>query len=234
MKEKLSETLSHVTDWVFDLDNTLYPRHCDLFAQIDVKMTAYVGELLDLDHDAARKVQKELYRDFGTTLRGLMDRYHVDPHEFLHAVHDIDYSMVEPNPVLGQMIAALPGRKHIFTNADTTHAERTIEKLGITEHFDHIFDIVAADMIPKPDFRPYETFLVAHGVDAERAAMFEDMPRNLEVPKEMGMATVLVLPQQGTDFNAEEWEHAGHEEETIDFITHDIGAFLADVLEAID
>ncbi len=234
MQEKLAESLSHVTDWVFDLDNTLYPRHCDLFAQIDVKMTAYVAELLDLDRVSARKVQKELYRDFGTTLRGLMDRYHVDPHEFLHAVHDIDYSLVEPNPVLGQMIAALPGRKHIFTNADVTHAERTIEKLGITEHFDHIFDIVAADMIPKPDWRPYETFLVAHQVDAERAAMFEDMPRNLDVPKEMGMATVLVLPQEGSKYAAEEWEHAGHEGEVIDFTTQDIGAFLADVLEAID
>ncbi len=234
MHEEMKDALSHVTDWVFDLDNTLYPRHCNLFAQIDINMTAYVAELLDLEREAARLVQKELYRDYGTTLRGLMDRYHIDPHDFLHAVHNIDYSMVEPNPVLGQMIAALPGRKHIFTNADITHAERTIEKLGITEHFDHIFDIVAADMIPKPDWRPYEIFIDAHGVDAERAAMFEDMPRNLEVPKEMGMATVLVLPQHGTQFSAEKWEHEGHEAEAIDFTTRDIGEFLADVLEAID
>ncbi len=234
MKEQLADTLSHVTDWVFDLDNTLYPRHCDLFAQIDIKMTAYVANLLDLDLVAARKVQKDLYRDYGTTLRGLMEEYHADPHDFIDVVHDIDYSPIEPNPVLGQMIAALPGRKHIFTNADIGHAERTIEKLGITQHFDHIFDILAADLIPKPDARPYEMFVDVFGVDAERAVMFEDMPRNLDVPKDMGMATVLVLPQAGSEFSAEDWEHSVDEEENIDFVTRDIDGFLADVLVAID
>ncbi len=230
----MKERLSHITDWVFDLDNTLYPRHCDLFAQIDVKMTAYVADLLDLDPVSARKVQKELYRDYGTTMHGLMEQYQIDPHDFIDKVHDIDYSPVDENPALGQMIAALPGRKHIFTNADIGHAERTLEKLGITGHFDQIFDIIAADMIPKPDWRPYETFLAAHGVDAERAVMFEDMPRNLDVPKEMGMATVLVLPHEGTDYHAEEWEHSGHENEATDFVTRDINGFLSEVLVAID
>jgi putative hydrolase of the HAD superfamily len=230
----MKDKLSHITDWIFDLDNTLYPRHCDLFAQIDVKMNEYVAGLLDLDLVAARKVQKELYRDYGTTLRGLMEQYHVEPYEFLHAVHDIDYSMVEPNPELGKMIGSLPGRKHIFTNADTDHAVRTIEQLGIAENFDQIFDIVAADMIPKPDSAPYEMFITTHGVDAERAVMFEDMPRNLDVPKEMGMATVLVLPQEDSDFNAEAWEHAGHDDGQIDFVTRDINEFLAEVLVAID
>ncbi len=233
MKEELADGLSHVTDWIFDLDNTLYPRDCDLFAQIDVKMTGFVGNLLDLDPVAARKVQKELYRDYGTTLHGLMEQYQIDPHEFIEHVHDIDYSAIEPNLELGNMIAALPGRKHIFTNADQGHAERTLEKLGITTHFDHIFDIIAADMVPKPDYRTYETFIGAHQVDAERAVMFEDMPRNLDVPKDMGMATVLVLPEEGSSFSAEAWEHSVNEEDAIDFTTRDINAFLKQVLDAI-
>ncbi len=234
MPEKLNDALSHVTDWVFDLDNTLYPRHCDLFSQIDVKMNEYVAGLLDLDLAAARKVQKELYRDYGTTLRGLMECYQVEPHDFLNAVHDIDYSVLEPNPELGQLIGALPGRKHIFTNADTSHAVRTIEALGIALHFDQIFDIIAADMIPKPDAAPYELFIASQGVDAERAAMFEDMPRNLDVPKEMGMATILVLPGEDSNFVAEYWEHEGQDDGAVDFMTRDIVGFLKDVLEAID
>lgn len=225
--------LSHVTDWVFDLDNTLYPRDCDLFAQIDVKMNAYVAELLDLDLVSARIIQKELYRDYGTTLHGLMDRYQIDPHDFIDKVHDIDYSAIEANPELGQMIGALPGRKHIFTNADIGHAERTIDKLGIADNFDSLFDIIAADMVPKPDWRPYEAFVAAHGVDAKRAAMFEDMPRNLDVPNEMGMTTILVLPQEGSKFAAEAWEHSIDAKANIDFVTRDINAFLAEVLEAI-
>ncbi|MEO1398399.1 MAG: pyrimidine 5'-nucleotidase, partial [Pseudomonadota bacterium] len=148
-----------VKDWVFDLDNTLYPRHCDLFAQIDWRMTDYVSDLLDMDKVEARKVQKDLYREFGTTLRGLMVRYHVDPHDFLERVHDIDYSPVDPNPGLGDLIAALPGRKHIFTNGDVPHAKRTTDRLGITDHFDTVFDIVASDLVPKPAEAPYAKFV---------------------------------------------------------------------------
>ena len=122
---------AHVTDWVFDLDNTLYPHHSNLFSQIDVKMTAYVSELLQLPRDEARTLQKELYREFGTTLNGLMARHGIDPDDFLNKVHDIDYSWVDPNPALGDAIRALPGRKFIFTNGDRGHAERTARQLGI-------------------------------------------------------------------------------------------------------
>ncbi len=231
--EGLRAKLSHVSEWVFDLDNTLYPRHCDLFAQIDWKMTDYVANLLDLPKDEARILQKQLYREFGTTLRGLMERYHIDPHDFLDAVHDIDYSPVEPNPVLGTLIAALPGRKHIFTNGDVPHAQRTTDRLGISDHFDAVFDIVAADLVPKPAEAPYRQFLQAHAVDPAKAIMFEDMPRNLTVPHELGMKTVLVVPAQGSEHSAEGWEHEVEKDQTIDFATDDLDTFLADVLEAL-
>lgn len=225
--------LSHVRDWVFDLDNTLYPRTSDLFAQIDWKMTDYVAALLDVDQETARVEQKALYRQHGTTLRGLMEKYGIDPHTFLEQVHDIDYSPVAPNPALGEMIAALPGRAHIFTNGDAPHARRTTDRLGITERFSSVFDIVAADLEPKPARAPYERFLEVSGIDPAGACMFEDMPRNLSVPKAMGMSTVLVLPTgfQGTD--AQRWEHEVERAHEIDFATDHLDDFLADLLEAL-
>ena len=234
MTAALKARFQGVTEWVFDLDNTLYPRHCDLFAQIDWKMTDYVAALLGLPKEEARKLQKDLYRSHGTTLRGLMVRYDIDPHDFLEKVHDIDYSPVEPNPALGELIAALPGRKHIFTNGDVPHARRTTDRLGITNHFDAVFDIVASDLEPKPAPGPYAKFLKDHGVDPQRAAMFEDMPRNLDVPKSLGMRTVLILPAQGSLHNAEAWEHKVEADDTIDFSTDHLDGFLADVLAALN
>jgi putative hydrolase of the HAD superfamily len=230
---QLRASFESVTEWVFDLDNTLYPRHCDLFAQIDWKMTDYVAELLDMPKAEARVLQKDLYRSHGTTLRGLMERYHIDPHDFLDKVHDIDYSPVEPNPVLGDLIAALPGRKHIFTNGDVPHARRTTDRLGITDHFHEVFDIVASDLVPKPEEGPYVKFLDSHQVDPLKAAMFEDMPRNLDVPKKFGMRTILVVPAQGSAHNAEAWEHEVQKHQMIDFSTDHLDDFLADLLEAL-
>jgi len=231
--DQLASRFSGVTEWVFDLDNTLYPRHCDLFAQIDWKMTDYVADLLSMDKVDARKLQKDLYREHGTTLRGLMVRYDIDPHHFLDAVHDIDYTPVDPNPALGELIASLPGRKHIFTNGDVPHAQRTTDRLGISQHFDSVFDIVASDLVPKPAQEPYDKFFAKHDVSPKAAAMFEDMPRNLDVPKNTGMRTVLIVPAQGSEHSAEDWEHEVQNDTAIDFATDNLDEFLTDVLSAI-
>ena len=218
---------AHVTDWVFDLDNTLYPRHTDLFSQIDRNMTAFVAELLELPHDAAREIQKRYYRDHGTTLQGLMRHHGIDANDFLERVHDIDYSWVSPDPALGEAIRALPGRKFIFTNGDTRHAERTARALGILDHFDDIFDIVAADLVPKPAAETYDKFLGLHRVDAGHAAMFEDLPRNLTVPRALGMTTILIVPRNLEESFGESWEREGREGDQIDYVTDDLAGFLA-------
>ena len=217
---------AHVTDWVFDLDNTLYPHHSNLFSQIDVKMTAYVSELLQLPRDDARKLQKELYLEYGTTLNGLMARHGIDPDDFLEKVHDIDYSWVEPAPELGAAIRALPGRKFIFTNGDRGHAERTARQLGILDHFDDIFDIVAAGLTPKPARETYDKFVGLHRVDAPHAAMFEDLARNLAVSKALGMTTVLIVPRNFEPTFAEIWERDPANEDDVDYVTDDLSAFL--------
>ncbi|MCT8999828.1 pyrimidine 5'-nucleotidase [Chelativorans intermedius] len=217
---------AHVTEWVFDLDNTLYPHHSNLFSQIDVRMTEYVSQLLGLPREEARKVQKELYRAYGTTLKGLMERYRVDPDDFLQKVHDIDYGWLDPDPALGEAIRALPGRKFIFTNGSRSHAERAARQLGILDHFEDIFDIVAARLTPKPAAGTYDLFLDLHAVAGPSAVMFEDLARNLRVPKALGMTTVLVVPRNFEPDFADIWEADREEKDHVDYVTDDLTAFL--------
>lgn len=231
-KQPDRESFAHVDTWVFDLDNTLYPHRSNLFGQIDVKMTAYVAELLSLEPGEARVLQKELYREYGTTMAGLMARHRIDPDDFLMKVHDIDYSPVEANPALGAAIRALPGRKFIFTNGDRGHAERTARRLGILEHFDDIFDIVAAGLTPKPQRQPYDRFVALHGVVGGSAAMFEDLARNLLVPKALGMLTVLVVPGNFEPAFSEVWESDAAFTDQVDYVTDDLAGFLESVLPA--
>ena len=220
---------AHVTQWVFDLDNTLYPHHANLFSQIDVRMTDYVSSLLQLPRDEARKVQKDFYRDYGTTLNGLMEMYNIDPDDFLQKVHDIDYSWIDPDPALGEAIRSLPGQKFIFTNGDRAHAERTARQLGILDHFDEIFDIVAAGLVPKPARETYDKFASLHRIDGNQAAMFEDLARNLTVPKAMGMKTVLIVPRNFEPDFAEIWERDHAEDGTVDHVTDDLAGFLRSI-----
>ncbi len=221
---------AHVSDWVFDLDNTLYPHHSNLFSQIDVRMTAYIAELLRLPREQARKLQKELYLEYGTTLNGLMARHGIDPDDFLEKVHDIDYSWLVPDPVLGAAIRQLPGRKFIFTNGDRRHAERTARQLGILDHFDDIFDIVAADLNPKPARQTYEKFAELYAVTGHNAVMFEDLARNLSVPKSLGMSTVLVVPRNFEPTFSEIWERDAAQEDDVDFVTDDLASFLTTIV----
>lgn len=217
---------THVTEWVFDLDNTLYPHHVNLFSQIDKNMSAFVAELLQLEPDEARALQKRYYHEHGTTLQGLMLHHGINPDEFLERAHAIDYSPLMPHPELGEAIKALPGRKFIFTNGSVPHAEAAARALGILEHFDDIFDIVAADYVPKPAGATYDKFASLHRVETKKAAMFEDLPRNLQVPKALGMRTVLLTPRNLDDVLIERWELLSEEDDHIDYMTDDLVNFL--------
>ncbi|MCX8995807.1 pyrimidine 5'-nucleotidase [Rhizobiaceae bacterium BDR2-2] len=221
---------AHVREWVFDLDNTLYPHRINLFEQIDRNMTRFVSELLQVDAVEARKLQKQYYLDHGTTLQGLMIHHHVDPNAFLERAHAIDYSPLLPHPELGEAIKALPGRKFIFTNGSVPHAEATARALGILDHFDDIFDIVAAGYVPKPAGETYDKFAALNRVDTSRAAMFEDLPRNLKAPKERGMRTVLIVPNNLGDAVLDRWEQVSDADDHIDYMTEDLERFLRSVI----
>ena len=224
---------ARVDAWVFDLDNTLYPRHTNIYAQVDRRIRDYVQRLLKLEPDAAHTLQKEYYRRYGTTLRGLIVEHGIAPDDFLEYVHDIDHSPVQPDPALAAAIERLPGKKFILTNGSRSHAEKIAARLGIPNHFDDIFDIVRLDLLPKPHRDGYDRFVAETGIWPENAAMFEDLSRNLAVPKELGMATVLVVPGIAVEIVSEAWEQEGHEAAHVDFLTDDLGGFLQRVLVAI-
>lgn len=222
-----------VETWIFDLDNTLYPAECNLFAQIDKRMGAFISEFLDIDAAEARRVQKDYYHRYGTTLNGLMIEHKLAPERYLDFVHDIDLAPVATSPELAAAIQRLPGNKYIFTNGSRRHAERVAEKLGILHLFEDIFDIVSGDYTPKPSAEAYDRFLKVHGVDAPNSAMFEDIPHNLEAPHRLGMSTVLVHSSyydHPSQKQIKEWRvlppHVHH-------ITEDLRAFLEETLEEI-
>ncbi|PYE29336.1 putative hydrolase of the HAD superfamily [Rhizobium sp. PP-CC-3A-592] len=220
------DDFAHVTEWVFDMDNTLYPHRVNLFSQIDRNMTAFVADLLQMEPADAKLLQKRYYRDHGTTLKGLMVNHGIDPNDFLQKAHAIDYNVIPPDPGLGDAIKALPGRKFIFTNGTVVHAQMAARALGILDHFDDIFDIVAADYVPKPAGATYDKFASLNRVDTRNAAMFEDLPRNLTVPKALGMKTVLLVPQNFEYEFAEAWEQSEDGNADIDFVTEDLAGFL--------
>jgi putative hydrolase of the HAD superfamily len=159
-------------------------------------------------------------------MRGMMTEHGMTPDAYLEYVHAIDHSPLTPNPALGAAIAKLPGRKLILTNGTRKHADAITQRLAIHEHFEDVFDIIAAELEPKPAARTYDRFLHLHGVEPSRAAMFEDLARNLEVPHALGMTTVLVVPPHAYESSRQDWEQSGRDAPHVDHVTDDLTGFL--------
>lgn len=229
----LSARFTATETWIFDLDNTLYPPDCGLWPAIETRITQFLVHHSGLDGTSARALQRYYYHVHGTTLRGLVEEDGIDPHAFLDFVHDIDRSSLAPNPALGDEIARLPGRRLIFTNGSRRHAFDTLAQLGLSGLFEDAFDIVAAGLAPKPQSAAYDAFLVAHDVDPQRAAMFEDIAKNLVVPKRLGMATVLVTAKPGQTDHRQAGDRAPAPAGTIDYIVDDLAGFLREINGAL-
>jgi putative hydrolase of the HAD superfamily len=227
-----SRTFIHVDTWVFDLDNTLYPHHVNLWQQVDARINEFVAAWLKVPAEEARRIQKDYYRRYGTTMRGMMTEHGVRADDYLAYVHEIDHSPLEPNPAMGAAIARLPGRKLILTNGSIDHVDKVLERLGLSSHFDAVFDIIAADLEPKPAAQTYRKFLDLHQVDPARSAMFEDLARNLVVPHQLGMTTVLVVPDGTREVVREDWELEGREASHVDYVTDDLTSFLQGLAKA--
>ena len=219
-------SFSHVETWVFDLDNTLYPHHLNLWQQVDERIRDYIARFLKITHEEAFHLQKDYYKRYGTSMRGLMTVHGMKPDDFLDFVHQIDHSPLTPNAALGSAIENLPGRKLILTNGTRRHADAVLARLALDNHFEDVFDIVAAELDPKPSPQTYDRFLKAHDVDAGRAAMFEDLARNLAVPHTLGMTTVLVVPEHTREVFREGWELEGRDAPHVDHVTDDLAGFL--------
>jgi putative hydrolase of the HAD superfamily len=215
--------LSHIRNWIFDLDNTLYPASARLFDQIDAKMTGYIAERFGCDLAEAHRIQKGYFLGHGTTLAGLMAEHDVDPLHFLEIVHDIEMDVLEQNLPLAAAIAKLPGRKIVFTNADGPYAGRVLDRLGLGACFEAVHDIHAMDLTPKPQQSAYAGLCAAFDLDPHHSLFVEDMARNLKPAKAIGMTTVWI--DNGSE------QAADLDRDFIDFTTHDIRHWLEEILE---
>jgi putative hydrolase of the HAD superfamily len=209
-----AEQFHHVRTWVFDLDNTLYPPHMRLFDQIEVRMTNWVMSALNVDRAHADHLRAHYWKSYGTTLAGLMAEHAIDPEPYLADVHDIDFSVLTPDPALAARIRALPGRRIVYTNADAPYAQRVLAARGLSGLFDAVYGVEHAQYRPKPERQAFETVFALDGLNPQTAAMFEDDARNLAAPHAMGMRTVHIAPEP------EPADHIHHHDA-------DLSAFLA-------
>lgn len=220
-------------DWVFDLDNTLYPASCDLFAQIDVRMTEFVARHLGLDQTSARALQKQYYGEHGTTLSGMMVNHQMNPKDFLAYVHDLDHSPLPVSQALREAIIALPGRKFVFTNGSVGHALGVTRAMKIDDIFDGMFGIEEMNYTPKPHQSAFDAFTAMFDVDPRGAVFFEDLTRNLAPAHAMGFATVLVHSEKDWSHEPESARPAATGAAQLPFVDHmtdDLTGFLASIL----
>jgi putative hydrolase of the HAD superfamily len=219
----MDSRFAHIREWIFDLDNCLYPASAELFPLIDERMGAYIQRLLDCDAAEARRVQKHHFHTHGTTLAGLMKEHSVDPHDFLADVHDISLERIRADERLVRLLPRLPGRRFVFTNGDAPYARRVLAAIGIDQHFDELHDIHASGFRPKPDPYGYELLCERFGINPSEAVLVDDMAQNLAPAKTLGMTTVWV------DNGSERGNHG-----VGDFIDHqvtDVGEWLQQILE---
>lgn len=216
---------SHVDIWIFDLDHTLYPPEVGLFDQIGAKMNAFVMQHLGLNDAEADLMRRDYWHRYGTTLAGMMAEQDINPSEYLAYVHDIDFSVLQPAPDLAAAIAALPGRKLIHTNADSDYARKVLDACGLGP-FEAIYGVENTGFHPKPARAAYDAVMKQTGIDPKRAAFFEDDPRNLTIPHELGMRTVLVGPGRDGPNSAGSAVIGPH----VEYRTDDLAAFLRAVV----
>ena len=222
-----ARSFDHIDTWVFDLDNTLYSSSCRLYVEVEQRMARYIMDELKLDLEGAHALRRRYFQEHGTTLRGLMNEYGIEPQRFLDYVHEIDVSAVQPAPALARALAALPGRKLVFTNGTRRHAERVLQRLDLGAHFDAIHDIVAIDYRPKPNAAGYRALVDTYAIVPTRAAMIEDMARNLPPAAALGMTTVWL---RGGPHAEVDVAHAASIHHTID----DLTGFLATLTPATE
>lgn len=220
----MDSRFAHIRDWIFDLDNCLYPASTGLFSLIDERMGAYIERLLGCDPVEAKRVQKEHFHRHGTTLAGLMKEHQIDPHDFLEDVHDIPLDRVQCDERLARLLPQLPGRRFVFTNGDAPYAQRVLEAIGVRSHFDDLHDIRASSYRPKPDPHGYALLCARFGIDPNHALLADDMVQNLAPAKRLGMTTIWI------DNGSERGNH-GFDEAIVDVRVTDVGAWLETILK---
>ena len=208
--------------WIFDLDNTLYSGKTKVFEQVDKKMSKYISNKLNVTIEEAKKIQKNYFHEYNTTLNGMIKNHKINADEFLEFVHDIDIDFLKKDLKLNEELKKLAGKKIIFTNGSKKHALNVTQRIGIDHHFDDIFDIVDSNFVPKPAIEPYKKLVEKHKIDPKLCVFVEDIARNLKPAYEMGMKTVWIE-------NDEPWARKFSDSNFINYRTDDLPEFLKKV-----
>ena len=216
--------LSKIKFWLFDLDNTLYDGATKVFDQVDKKMSKFISEKLNVSLEEAKKIQKNYFQEYNTTLNGMIKHHKIDADEFLEFVHDVDLSFLDKNKLLEEEIKKLDGKKIIFTNGSRAHAHNVTKRIGIDKLFDGIFDIRDCDFIPKPSKEPYKKLVESYKIEPQYCIFFEDIARNLKPAHELGMKTVWIE-------NDEPWAAKYSDSEFINYKTKNLANFLKEINE---
>ena len=213
------KALQSIEFWIFDLDNTLYSGKTKVFEQINKKMSKYISQKLDVSIEEAKKIQKNYFHKYNTTLNGMVKNHKIDANEFLEFVHDINIDFLKKDLILSEELKKLDGKKIIFTNGSKKHALNVSKKIGIDQHFDDIFDIVDSKFIPKPIIEPYKRLVEKHKIDPKLCVLVEDIARNLKPAYEMGMKTVWIE-------NDEPWAKKFSDSSFVNYKTNNLSEFL--------
>ena len=213
------KSFNSIKYWIFDLDNTLYSGKTKVFEQVDKRMSKYISGKLNISVEEAKKIQKNYFHKYNTTLNGMIKNHKINPDEFLEFVHDINIDFLQKDPALGKEIEKLDGKKIIFTNGSRKHAINVSKQIGIDQLFDDIFDIVDAEFIPKPLLEPYKKLVKKHKIDPKLCVLVEDIARNLKPAYEMGMKTVWIE-------NNEPWASKFSDSNFVNYRTSDLPEFL--------
>ena len=216
--------LAKIKYWLFDLDNTLYSGDTKVFDQVDKKMSKFISEKLKVSEEEAKKIQKNYFHEYNTTLNGMIKNHDIDATEFLEFVHDVNLDFLKKDEFLGNQINKLNGKKIIFTNGSKAHAANVTEKIGIDKLFDGVFDIVDSDFYPKPSIEPYKKIIENYNIEPEYCIFFEDIARNLKPAHELGMKTVWIE-------NKEPWAAEYSDAEFINYRTDNLANFLKEINE---
>ena len=216
--------LKKIKYWLFDLDNTLYSGDTKVFDQVDQKMSFFISKKLKVSVEEAKKIQKNYFHEYNTTLNGMIKNHKIDAEEFLEFVHDVDLNFLKKDLNLQNELTNLTGKKYIFTNGSKAHASNVTKRIGIENLFDGVFDIVDSDFIPKPSIEPYEKIIQKYGIDPEYCIFIEDIARNLKPAYELGMKTVWII-------NDEPWAAKFSNENFINYRTDNLSDFLRRINE---
>ena len=214
--------LKNIKFWLFDLDNTLYSGATKVFDQVDKRMSEFISTKLNISKEEAKKIQKNYFIEYNTTLNGMIKNHKIDANEFLEFVHDIDLSFLKKDKQLDEEIEKIKGKKIIFTNGSRAHAQNVTKRLGIERHFDDIFDIVSADFIPKPSLKTYQKLIEKYKIEPQYSIFIEDIARNLKPAYELGMKTVWIE-------NDEPWAAEFSDSDFINYKTDKLSKFLKEI-----